>query len=347
MKLRNLPTVASFATAIVFVLLCCTSAQAQSGDKPYSFLKIADSSQAYALGGVNISMIDPDLSMINQNPALLGPEIEAQLGLGYMHYLGSANFGSARYAMRATDRSAWSVGLRFLSYGNIEGYDEFGTATGTFHPQDLCVDAIYSHDITDRLRGGVTMKFIYSHYERYEAIALAADLGINYYDEEHDLSLSAVIKNAGGQVKRFTDHYSQLPFDLQLGYTQRLGSSPFKLSITAWNLTRWKLQYYKHEFENGVETLETKSNFISNFFQHLVFGLQFQPSPTFYIAAAYNYKTRVDMSTYQRNFLSGISVGAGFNLKAMGFGLSYAMPHKKASSLMVNFTLNISEVIPQ
>lgn len=347
MKIRNFPLLASYATAIAIVLLWCTDIRAQSSEKAYSFLKIADSSQAYALGGVNISMIDPDLSMINQNPALLGPEIEAQLGLGYMHYLGSANFGSARYAMRATDRSAWSVGMRFLSYGNMEGYDEFGTPTGTFHPQDLCVDAIYSHDITDRLRGGITMKFIYSHYERYEAIALAADLGINYYDEEHDLSLSAVIKNAGGQVKRFADRYGQLPFDVQLGYTQGLGATPFKLSITAWNLTKWKLPYYKHDYSTGVETLETTSGFISNFFQHLIFGLQFQPSPSFYLAAAYNHKTRVDMSTYQRNFLSGLSFGAGFNVKAMGFGLSYAMPHKKASTLMVNFTLNIAEVIPQ
>lgn len=347
MRIRNLPTLASFATAMAIALLCCASAEAQSSDKAYSFLKIADSSQAYALGGVNISSIDPDLSMISQNPALLGPEIEAQLGLGYMHYLGSSNFGSARYAMRATDRSAWSVGLRFLSYGNIEGYDEFGTPTGTFHPQDLCVDAIYSHDITDRLRGGVTFKFIYSHYERYEAVALAADLGINYYDVEHDLSLSAVIKNAGGQVKRFSDQYGQLPFDVQLGYTQGLGASPFKLSLTAWNLTKWKLPYYKHDYETGVETLETTDNFLSNFFQHLIIGLQFQPSPTFYLAAAFNYKTRVDMGTYQRNFLSGLSLGAGFNVKAMGFGLSYAMPHKKASTLMVNFTLNISEVIPQ
>ncbi len=333
-------------TAVVCIA-AAISASAQEGSSSYSFLKIPASSQGFALGGTNISTINPDLSLVDQNPALLGPEIEAQMGLGYMHYLGSSNFASATYAMRASDRSAWGVGIRFLSYGQIEGYDEFGTPTGAFHPQDLVVDGLYSHDITERLRGGIAFKFIYSHYDRYEAVALATDLGLNYYDPDRDLSLSVVLKNLGGQVKRFKNHYDRLPFDIQLGYTQGLGSSPFSLSITAQHLTKWKLPYYSHKQENGVEEQVEKSGFISNLFRHLIFALQFTPSEHFYIAAAYNYKTRTDMSTYQRNFLSGISAGFGVKVKAMGFGLAYAMPHKRGSSIMVNFSLNIAEVIPQ
>lgn len=332
---------------LVAALALTFSLKAQEGSHAYSFLRIPVSSQAFALGGVNVSSINPDLSLIDQNPALLGPEIEAQLGLGYMHYLGSSNFASARYGMGATEHSAWSAGLRFLSYGAIEGYDEMGTPTGQFHPQDLVVDAIYSHDINDRWRGGVTMKFIYSHYEKYEAVALAADLGVNYYDPERDFSFSAVIKNAGGQLKRFHEHYDKLPFDIQLGFTKGLGRSPFQLSVTAQHLTKWKLPYYSHKNEQGVDEQVMKSSFASNLFRHLVFGLQFTPSEHFYAALAYNYKNRTDMATYQRNFLSGFSVGAGFRVRSMGFGLAYAMPHKKAASIMVNFSLNIFEVIPR
>lgn len=322
-------------------------AQAQEGSSAYSFLRIPVSSQAFALGGTNISSINPDLSLVDQNPALLGPEIEAQMGLGYMHYLGSSNFASARYGMGATEHSAWSAGLRFLSHGSIQGYDEMGTPTGTFHPQDLVIDGLYSHDFNDRWRGGITLKFIYSHYERYEAVALAADLGVNYYDPEKDFSFSAVIKNAGGQVKQFNDHYDRLPFDIQLGITKGLGKSPFQLSVTATHLTKWKLPYYEHKDENDLEVQVKKDNFAGNFFRHLIFGIQLTPSPNFYAALAYNYKTRTDMGTYQRNFLSGFSIGTGFRVRSMGFGVAYAMPHKKAPSIMVNFTLNIFEVIPK
>lgn len=340
-------TIRTISIALLAVLLAAGSAQAQEGSGAYSFLKIPMSSQAFALGGVNISTVNPDLSLVDQNPALLGPEIESQMGLGYMHYLGASNFAGARYGMHASDRSAWSAGIRFLSYGSIEGYDEMGTPTGSFHPQDLVVDGIYSHDFTDRLRGGITMKFVYSHYERYEAVALATDLGLNYFNPDRGLSLSVVLKNLGGQLKRFREHYDRLPFDIQLGLTKNLGSSPFALSVTAWHLTKWKLPYYTHKTENGVSTQEMKDNFVSNLFRHLVFGLQFSPSRHFYLAAGFNYKTRTDMATYQRNFFSGISVGTGFNVRAMGFGVAFAQPHKKGSSVMVNFSLNINEVVPQ
>lgn len=333
--------------SLLGALSVCVAALAQEGSSAYSFMRIPVSSQAFALGGVNISSINPDLSLVDQNPALLGPEIEAQMGLAYMHYLGSSNFASARYGMGINEHSGWSAGIRFLSYGAIDGYDEMGTPTGQFHPQDLVIDGIYSHDINERWRGGITMKFVYSHYDRYEAVALATDLGVNYYDPENDFSFSAVLKNLGGQVKRFQDHYDRLPFDIQLGITKGLGKSPFQLSVTAQHLTKWKLPYYQHKDEMGVQQQEVKDKFISNFFRHLVFGIQFTPSEHFYAALAYNYKTRTDMAVYQRNFLSGFSAGLGFKVRAMGFGVAYAMPHKQASSIMVNFSLNIFDVVPK
>lgn len=336
-----------YFTALLFLMLIPLAGSAQEGSHAYSFLRIPVSSQAFALGGVNVSTINPDLSLIDQNPAILGPEIEAQMGLGYMHYLGTSNFASARYGMGINSHSSWSAGIRYLSYGSIDGYDELGTPTGEFHPQDLVVDGIYSHDINDRWRGGITMKFIYSHYDRYEAVALATDLGVNYYNPDNDFSFSAVIKNAGGQLKRFDGHYDKLPFDIQLGITKGLGQSPFQLSVTATHLTKWKLPYYQHKTEQGVEENVIKDGFASNLMRHIVLGMQFTPSPHFYAALAYNYKTRTDMATYQRNFLSGFSAGMGFNVRSMGFGVAYAMPHKKASSIMVNFSLNIFDVIPK
>jgi hypothetical protein len=330
-------------------LLTIFTTYAENGSNAYSFLEIPESAQAFALGGTNISSIGSDLSMIDQNPALLGQETEAQMGLSYMRYMGSSNFAGGKYGMGTGDRGAWAVGFRFLDYGTIQGYDEFGTATSEFRPLDLVIDGMYSYDFTDRLRGGITMKFIYSHYEQYEAVALATDLGLNYYNPDKDLSLSLVLKNMGGQLKRFNDHYDHLPFDIQVGYTQRLGESPFLLNLTATNLYKWKLPYYTHDTSSDVETQVLKSGFASNLLRHLIIGIKYSPADNdrFYIAAAYNHKTRTDMATYQRNFVSGFSAGIGFNVKAWGVSVAYAMPHKKGSSIMLNLALNIAEVLPQ
>lgn len=332
--------------SIISVLLFLVSGlHAQLGKTAYNFLDIPSSSHVYALGGTNITLIDDDISLVDQNPALLGPEIEKSVGFSYMRYMNSSNFAGFRYGMAAGERGAWAVGMRYLDFGEIQGYLPDGTATDSFRPADMVMEGTYSHDFTDRLRGGINLKMIYSHYEAYSAFAMAVDLGLNYYNEEKDLSFSVALKNAGGQIKRFDSAYDRLPFDIQFGYMQSIGESPFAISVTATHLTRWKLPYYSHSSDNNTSDTEYKSGFLPNFFRHLIFGLQYHPSEKFYIAVGYNYKTRTDMSAYQRNFFSGISLGMGLNVKAFKFGVAYAMPHKSASTIMLNLSCNFDSLL--
>ena len=335
------------ATAALTALVAGLSAYAEGGgSSAYDFLNIPTSSHAFALGGSAPAVIEDDVTLVDQNPALLGAEIEKQVAFNYMMYMQSGNFAGVRYGMAAGERGAWAIGMRYLNYGSIDRYDQNGFADGsTFSPQDLVIEGTYSHDFTDRLRGGINLKMVYSNYDSRSAFAMAADLGINYFDPEKDLSLSVTLRNAGGQLKRFYNTYDRLPIDLQFGYMQGLGSSPFSLAITATNLTRWKLPYYGHKEGDAGNDLELKSGFFSNFFRHLIFGLQFQPSDKFYAALAYNYKTRTDMSAYSRNFLSGFSIGMGVKVRTFWVGLAYAMPHKSGSSLLLNLGLNIEELI--
>ena len=321
--------------------LCGFSAAfAQEGRSAYDFLNVPTSSRVFGLGGTNICVIGDDVSLAEQNPALIGPEIGQQVAFSYMHYLGSANFAGARFGMGAGEHGAWAAGIRYLNYGEIAGYDDNGSPTGNFTPSDLVVEGTYSHDFTYRLRGGINLKAVYSNYERYSAFAICADLGINYYDDERDLSLSAVLKNMGGQIKRFEDSYDRLPFDVQLGWMKGFGDNGFSLSVTAFNLTKWNLPYYEHT-DDGVQEVKLKSNFAKNLFRHLIFGVQWEPTDNFYADLAYNYKMRSDMSAYSRSFLSGFSIGAGFRVKAFSVGVAYAQPHKSASSLLVNLALSI------
>lgn len=319
--------------------------KAQNGSSSYDFLNIPTSSHAYAMGGTGIAIIDDDVTLADQNPALLGPEIDKQVSFSYMHYMGSGNFAGVRFGMGAGEHSAWAAGIRYINYGSLTQYDPSGVAGGKFSPTDMVFEGSYSRDINSRWRGGVNLNLVYSHYDVYSAFAISVDLGVNYYNEEKDLSLSLVLKNAGGQVKRFDKAYNRLPFDVQIGYMQGLGSSPFSLAITARYLTRWNLPYYTHPKDAEGDEQVLKSTFISNLFRHLTFGLQYSPSEKFYLALAYNNKTATDMSTYQRNFLSGFSVGAGLRVKAFGVGASFGMPHKSAATLMLNLNCSIGELL--
>lgn len=327
---------------LLMLCFCPTILKAQGGSTAYDFLEIPSSSYIFGMGGANVSTLHSDLDLAPQNPALIGPENDKELKLGYMHYYGSSNFASVRYGMSAGERGAWAAGIRYLNYGQFQGYESDGMYTGTFTAQDLVIEGTYSHDFTYRLRGGINVKMVYSSYEQYSAFAMAADLGLCYYDEDHEVSLGLVLKNMGGQLKRFEDRYNRMPFDVELGITKGFKET-FSFSITAWHLSKWKLPYYVHE--EGSETQQTEAGFFRNLFRHLVFGVEYSPSDRFYLTLGYNYKTASDMASYQRNFFSGFSLGAGFKVKAFSAGASFAMPHKGASCILLNLGLDITELI--
>lgn len=319
------------------------SAWAQNSSMAYSFLDLPSSTLAYGLGGVNISAIDDDINSADRNPGLLGAEIDMQAGVNYMRYVGESNFQGLKFGRRAGDHGAWMAGIQYFSFGEFQGADISGIQTGSFSPKDVVFNAMYAHDITGNWRGGINLKYIYSDYNTHIAAALATDIGVNYYDPTSDLSFSLMAANLGGQIKRFDQEYTRLPFDIRAGFSKGLGTSPVILNVTAWNLTRWHLPYY----ENGDGTSQTKpqlkETFSSNLFRHLVFGAEFILSERFRAGLGYNYKTRTDMSNYQRSLLSGFSGSLRFSAEKFAVGVALAQPHTGATTVMLNISTKLYE----
>ena len=312
----------------------------------YNFLNIPSSSHVYGLGGHNLTIIDDDINLVEQNPALLGTEYDHQVGLNYMRYIGETNFAGLRYGQGVSEHGAVAVGLQYFGYGNIQGADIDGTLTGSFSASDMAFSLTYSHDISEKWRGGITLKYLYSKYEDYTAGAVAADLGVNFYDPDHEFSASLVAKNLGGQVKKFNEYKDKLPWDIQLGVSKMLGMAPIRLHLTAYELTRWNSPYYKIEDVNNPNSgFVKKESFGNNLLRHLVFGADVLPTENMYIGLGYNYRTRTDMATYKRDFMSGLSVGAGLKVRAFGFGAAFARPHTGATTFMFNLTTSIGELL--
>ena len=171
-------------------------------------------------------------------------------------------------------------------------------------------------------------------------------MGINYYDPDHEFSASLVSKNLGGQVKKFNEYKDDLPWDVQVGVSKMLGRAPVRLHLTAYGLRKWNSPYYKIEDVNNPNSkLVEKESFGSNLMRHLVFGVDILPSDNIYLAVGYNYRTRSDMATFKRDFMSGLSVGGGLKVKAFGIGAAFARPHTGATTFMFNFTTSIGELL--
>ena len=321
------------AFASLFLMWGGQQAWGQESTSIFNFLSLPVSSHSTALGGRNISLIEDDISLVAQNPALLSGVSDHTMGLNFMSYMKGCKTGSAAYTQIAGERGTWGALAQFVGYGSMKETLATGEVIGDMRALDMCLSGMYSYALSDRWVGGAAGKFIYSHYGEFTSCALAVDLGLNYFYEENDFSLSAVARNLGGQVKAFGDHHERLPFDLEAGFTKGLAHAPVAVSLTMADLTRWR----KDDFYNGRSM--KAGRILMN---HFCLGVDLRPSPLFYIAAGYNFRRANEMKAAGSSHAAGLSFGAGLQMKRIKVGLAYAKYHLSMPtfSLSLAYTLN-------
>jgi hypothetical protein len=324
---------------LYFLVLSNFLVCAQEGNSAFTYLLLPSSARVSALGGDNISIIENDLSLIYQNPGFLGLEMDRTLNVNYLSYVGDVAVGSVTFAKALRGRSAWGIGVNYSNYGKMLETTKDNEILGDLNASDICTNIFFSSDLTETLRGGVAAKFVYSNYWHNTAIGLGVDLGISYYNRDKDLSIGLVGKNLGRQVKAYEEELLNLPWDIQLGFSQRLGHAPIRYSITAIYLNRWK--FYDLEGE--------KESFSKNLLKHLVFGVEFLPTENFWIAVGYNTKRGADMSltlndNSNGNKWAGFSIGAGLKVKAFSIGCSVGKYHPAATSFILSVSTSLAEM---
>ena len=319
---------------VCFTFLCTFPLLAQEGKSTFDFLQLPTSVRAAALGGTNVSIIENDLSLIFQNPAFLGQEMDLSLSAGYLSYIGDIKMGSVAFAKALGERSAWGVGFTYSDYGKMLETTEDNVILGDLNASDICGNIFFSRDLTDKIRGGVAAKFIYSNYAYATAIGLGVDLGLSYYDRDHNLSIGLTGKNLGRQIKAYDTDLADLPWDIQLGLSQKLAHAPIRYSITAVNLNQW--QFYN--------ILGEKDSFSTSLMKHFIFGAEFLFSDNFWVGLGYNVKRSSDLHLTGGNSFSGFSIGAGLRVKSFSFGCSVGQYNPSATSLMLSISTSLAEM---
>jgi len=303
-------------TLMAFLSLSALS-RAQEGKLGYQFLHIPVSAHSAALGGVNISIIEDDASMMWTNAALMTNVSDNSIVLSYNSYIRSSNLMSAGYTKTIGERGVWALGAQMLDYGKMDETDEQGTVLGTFSAKDLNFQTSFSYLLSDEWSGAITAKVLLSNYANYSSTALGADLALNYFDDVRGFSFSAVGRNFGGQIKSLYDDGSKesLPFDLALGVSKDFANAPLRVSVTADDLTHW----------DDVK-----------FIQHFVLGMDILPTKNLWLAVGYNFRRAHEMKVANKSQWAGLTLGAGLNVKKFKVGVAYGKYHIAASSLVIN-----------
>lgn len=312
------------------------TALAQEYASAFNTLRLPASSHAAALGGQNVTLIEDEPTAGWYNPALYANVSDLSAGLDFMTYAAGSTWMGAHFVKAFGERHTMAVGAQYMNYGKMDETDEAGNTLGQFSAKDIVIGAGYSYLLSDRWTGGANLKMMVSNLADYTALAAAIDVGVNYYDDENDLSVSASLQNIGTQLKAYHDgQRTHLPFTLALGFSKGMAHLPVRFHVTMTDVTRWKSSYYVLP-ENKDKDKSDKVGFGKKALNHFVLGLDILPADYLYLSVGYNFRRAYELKASGSSHLAGLSAGAGVNVKHFKFGVSYAKYHQASNSIMAN-----------
>lgn len=312
------------------------TALAQESASAFNTLRLPASSHAAALGGQNVTLIEDEPTAGWYNPALYANVSDLSAGLNFMTYAAGSTWMGAHFVKAFGERHTMAVGAQYMNYGKMDETDEAGNTLGQFSAKDIVIGAGYSYLLSDRWTGGANLKMMVSNLADYTALAAAIDVGVNYYDDENDLSVSASLQNIGTQLKAYHDgQRTHLPFTLALGFSKGMAHLPVRFHVTMTDVTRWKSSYYVLP-ENKDKDKSDKVGFGKIALNHFVLGLDILPTDYLYLSVGYNFRRAYELKASGSSHLAGLSAGAGVNVKHFKFGVSYAKYHQASNSIMAN-----------
>lgn len=314
-------------------------------DYTYQFLNLPSSPVQAALGGKNFASSDY-VSQVFWNPATINEAMNDKVDASFSRVYGVANYGSLAYSKTFRSKRNLFVGVNFINYGDMEGYDEFGIYTGNFHGNEVAVTAGSSYQIEQSdWYVGANVKFIFSAMESYQSIGAAIDLGLLYKDEIGQWDFAFTIRNLGAQLKTYADYREKLPVDVAISVSKELENVPLRWHITMDNLQQWDLS--PSNPNRGTTSIdeefkEEKVGFFNNALRHFIVGVELFPRKKFQVRLGYNFRKGEELRIVDNRHFAGITAGLGLQLKRFKVDYSYARQTTAANTSMfgVRFSMN-------
>lgn len=342
---------------LLLVVLCLQAflVEAQfSTTKVFSFLKLPSGSNSHALGSIQISTQNGDVSNAFQNPAVLNPLTDQGISINYNQLYASTKAGYVAYADYWKKYGLrWHTAVKFLDYGKFKGADTWGNKTRSFKAAEYAFVVGVSKALNERFHLGINSKFIYSRFENYHATGIAFDVGA-FYHLKNKAAIGLVANNMGFLTKDYANKGGLLPFDIQLAYSKRLKHLPFQFSITGHHLYVWNLRKhtdpYKTVDPNEKDNFNSKfARFSDNLFRHIIFGgeLLLGKQKNFKVRIGYNHLQRQEMRVNDLRSMSGFSYGVEFKIKQFFVAYSAGIQHLHGSTRMFSLHTNLNYFSPK
>jgi len=310
-----------------------------AGESTYQFLNIPSSPRQLALGGKNFTIQDDDVISGLFNPSSINQEMDNKLSLNYFSYFSDISYGSLAYAYRLDNRGNYlHFGFSYINYGDFIGYDDFGNYTSNFSGNESVFSVGYAYKINNTpITVGANFKFITSTFEQFNSYGLASDIGFFYIDEINDIKASLVFRNIGFQIKPYNEIKEPLPFEINLGISQKLENAPITWHVTLENIQKWPIGLSNPsriitDLDGNIT--EENISFINEILRHTIVGVELFPDSFFNMQLGFSFRRSEELRILEQRNFSGLSFGFGMKFNKLRFNYCHS---KYSSASNVNF----------
>lgn len=320
----------------VFAINFYSAFAQQAGTTSFTFLNMPYGAKLGGIGGVNNSLYNSDPTLFLSNPALASDSLANRPTVNYTVFPTGIGLSSAVYSHSFKKAGLWSAGVQYLSYGQIDGYDDAGNATGSFNPKDYAVSISHVRS-SNNFKVGASIKQVGSDIAGYKGSATLFDIGGLFVHPSQRFTVGLTIKNVGFIWKEISENIStELPFDVQVGASIKPLHMPFRFSVTMYKLNDWDLT-----LPNETVTNE----FADNLMRHLVIGTELILNNHINILFGYNHLRKKELKIDNVGGFSGFSLGLDIKTKAFELVYAYGGYHVAGNANMLTLSVNMNQLV--
>lgn len=311
-------------------------ASAQQG---FRFLELPASPHALALGGTVVSGM-PAAGLWMQNPALLDSSSSAQLMLAHQWLYAGVQHSSLAYAHQFKERGSWGLGVQYLNYGEMQGYDPAGEPAGEFTASDYVVQLSHARKIQHYRIGG-SLKWASSGIAGYRASAVLLDAGGAFVHPDRQLVAAFAIRNLGLLSRTYTGtDRPELPLEVRLGLTFKPEFMPFRFSLTGHQLQQPGLR----NADPAAPINKEAPPLVDSIMRHFSAGTELLLSKNLNLRAGYNHLRRQELKLENAAGMSGFSLGLMLQVRGLQFDYTHAWYHMAGGSSQLGLIVDMNKI---
>lgn len=330
---------------IIFFAFC----QVGNGFNGFQFINGFYSARSIGTGNNLISVVDNDLVLTSENPALLNSKMVNQIALNQSLLPTGVNFGSLQYAFKSKI-GLFSPAIKYANYGGFIETDELGNVLGKFSSLDYSIGMLYSYEFSPVISIGAAAYLLGSHLENYASYAMSTMFSAIYKHPNQLFSAAFVAKGIGVSFKNYTmSQKTRTPIDVQASLTYKLKHAPFRISLLAKQLNSWDIVYRdpneKPTFDALTgDTIPIKApGFIEKLANHLNLQVELIASKSLHFRTGFDFHRQQQLRMINRPGLAGFSFGMGIYLKKIRLDYGFLIYSKAGQNHAIGISTNLSD----